>query len=219
MSRRRSSPKARPAHARHDRHAPHRLPVRRRQHAARQRRSAGRSEPASGVDLRRRHARPLLGAVRGLAQGAGIRRLPGRPGTLPARGPAPPRVAAHVELAGRLPVRRSPLSRRAGGREARAAMGRARDPVRWRCRVPAAQGRTLRPLARIRGSRAHLRAQGAGARRCRAALPSRPLRADRRQAAHSRGREENLGQQGHHRVPQAGPLCLRAGCNGEISAR
>ena len=89
------------------------------------------------------------------------------------------------------------------------SLGPDGDPVRRRRRVPAAQGPALGPLGRRRRQRADLHPQGAGARRRRAALSGRALRAGRRQAAHPDGVKRRLGRARDHRLPAPGPLRAR----------
>jgi hypothetical protein len=62
-----------------------------------------------------------------------------------------------------LVVRCSPVSRRSGCGEACAAVGNDSYSLGRRCRVPAAQGGTIWPLARIRQPCPYLRPQRAGA--------------------------------------------------------
>src|SRR5947208_1096375 len=61
-----------------EQNARHRLPVRRRQHAHRQRWRAGAFEQTSRADLRHRDPRPVLEDFRTTAERARIRRLPRR---------------------------------------------------------------------------------------------------------------------------------------------
>ena len=86
-----------------------------------------------------------------------------------------------------LSVRQPAVSRLARRVEHLAALGPDGHPVRRRRRLPAAQGRALRTLRRGRAPGPDLHPQGAGARRRRAALPGRPLRARRRQGPDSDG--------------------------------
>ncbi len=129
-------------------------------------------------------------------------RLSRRAGALPARGDARSAGAAHGELAGRLSVRRPPLSRRARRRAAHAA--------RWGPTVILSDGDAVfqpRKVERsglwraVRRPRADLRPQGTGTRRMSSATVSRQaLRHDRRQAAHPGRHEAGLGRARHDGV-------------------
>src|SRR5207237_931491 len=90
-----------------------RVPVRRGQHAPRQRRRAARSQRLSAARVRRRQPRPLLGDLRGAARRARIRRLSRRPATLSPGEPRRSAAAARVVLPDRLPIRGAALAVRA----------------------------------------------------------------------------------------------------------
>ena len=66
-----------------------------------------------------------------------------------------PDVLRMFQLAGRLSVCRSLVSRRPGCGDACAAVGNHRHPFGRRCRLPAAQSRTVWPLASVRGPCPH----------------------------------------------------------------
>ncbi len=69
--------------------------------------------------------------------------------------------------------------------------------------------RALGALRRSRRPRPPVHPQGARARRRGRQAAGRPLRARRRQGAHSRGGESGLGKPGHDRVAASGPLRAR----------
>ena len=86
---------------------------------------------------------------------------------------------------------------RARWRRSPTASARAHGhPLRRRRGVSAAQGAALGTVACGGGAGAHLPAQGADARRRRAALPGAALRDGGRQAAHTHGHEEPVGRRG-----------------------
>ncbi len=142
-----------------------------------------------GADVRDRY----WAIVRADPLRARLCRLSRRARTLPARGPARSPHPAYGELAGRLSLLQPALSRRARGGRPCPPLGRSGHPVRRRRGVPAAQGRALGPVARVRGARADLHPQGGGARRRRALVSGPSLRADRRQAAHPHRRQAAPG--------------------------
>ena len=97
------------------------------------------------------------------------------------------------------------LQRRTGCGEARAAVGADRHSVRRRCGVPAAEGGSLRTVASIRWSCAdhvHKEEELDDVER----LYPAGVCDDRRQAAHSRQHEEDLGRSAHDDIP-ARALC------------
>ena len=102
-------------------------------------------------EVGRERAAALLGDLRGAAQGARLRRLPGRAAALPRRASARPAPADRVALPGQLSLRQPPVSELARRHRAPAALGAGGDPLRRRRRLPAAQDRALRP---VRGGRA-----------------------------------------------------------------
>ena len=88
-----------------------RLPLRRRQHAARQRPRRRRSAHPPRRRGRRGLRAPVLAALRGAPRRARLRRLPRRPAALPRRAPARPARPRRLALPRLLPVREPALPR------------------------------------------------------------------------------------------------------------
>ena len=88
------------------------------------------------------------------------------------------------------------------------------DSLGRRRRVPAAQGGAFGTVGGGRWQRSDLRAQGADARRCGAAVSGEALRDGRRQGAHPRRDESRLVRPPDNDLRTAGPLRgrCRAGC-------
>ncbi len=183
------------------------VPVRRRQHAARQRRGPGRPRAHLARESGAEAARALLGDLRGAPRELGYADYLGALQRYRLERAARSAAAAHVVVPAGLPVRRPAVSR--GARRARAPTARCGTTVILSDGDVVFQPRKVERsgIRRAVGrSGPDLHPQGAGAGRCRAFLPGRALRADRRQASHSHGGEAAWGsrvttvfaRQGHY---------------------
>ena len=148
-----------------------RLPVRRRQHAARQRRASRTICAAHLSDDFGEAAEQRYWAIfEELRSELGYADYLGALERYRVEDLHDPRLLADVELAGRLSVRRPALSAARSTPCGMSAMGPAGRAFGRRRRLPAAQGRAIRALEGVRRRHADLHPQGAGAGRRRAPL-------------------------------------------------